>query len=93
MAHKANDGSMFTNRPSMVAHNNRMAARKTAHDPVRSSNPHKSASSESDHSVKTSRTMQCPSCGADIDMDAIHEGRDTSPFESGNAPSGSMQEF
>ena len=79
MAHKANDGSQWTNRPQMHSQNSRLAqAEQTA------GMKGKNAISESDHSVDS---FTCPNCGAPIDTDAIHAGRDP------QAPPATGEEF
>lgn len=83
MAYKANDGSQFTNRPSMHAHNARLDQAKQGkgpHKPVPTpggGNPHgEPADSESHHEV--SHMVKCPHCGGDIDADEIAANRDSS---------------
>lgn len=71
MAHKANDGKEFTNKPAMHAHNARMAATKSS--PKQPSKA--SGSSPAD-------TVQCPSCGAKFELHST-ESPNT---ESGMAP-------
>lgn len=59
MAHMADDGTPYTNRPQMVQHNARMAAKK--------SKPHTEDPSKA-NSEPAHEQISCPQCGAKFEL-------------------------